>query len=86
MSGVDEGEERKAIKGQRGRKGGGRKDECILHLVAPGQRCEKGRGGGGGGGGGDVRRRDMNALSISKGAHAPTFGRNTCRVLSFMCC
>ena len=63
--------ERKAIKGQRGRKGGGRKDECILHLVAPGQRCEKGRGGGGGGGGGDVvRRRDMNALSISKGVHA----------------
>ena len=75
--------ERKAIEGQRQ---GGRKDECILHLVAPGQRCEKGRGGGGGGGGGDVRRRDMNALSISKGAHAPTFGRNTCRVLSFMCC
>ena len=39
--------EREAIKGQRerererGKEGG--KDECILHLVAPGQRCEKGR-------------------------------------------
>ena len=34
--------EREAIKGQRGKEEGG-KDECILHLVAPGQRCEKGR-------------------------------------------
>ena len=54
---------------ERGKEGG--KDECILHLVAPGQRCEKGRrrrrlrG--------PPRRRDMNATSIAKGAPSYTY-------------